>query len=63
MIIVTCGPLEFEFEFLCRAFPSESVSMEAQCYLDLHRGMNPKGWMMHPSNWTLGRIKVSYGGT
>jgi hypothetical protein len=48
MIVVNCGPLEGKFVCLCRAFLGGSIFMEAQGFLDLHRGMKPTCWMMPP---------------
>jgi hypothetical protein len=48
MILVNCVSLDGVLVFICRAFPGESLFVEAQGSLDLHRGMKPIGWMMCP---------------
>ena len=49
--IVICGPLEGVLVCLCRTFPGERFSMEGLGHLDLHRGLNPTGWMMCPHSF------------
>jgi hypothetical protein len=63
MIHVTCGPLDGVLVFICRTLPGKIFSMEEQGHLDLHKGLNPIGWMMHPTPFKLWKMNVAIGGT